>query len=135
MRLVRWASLFRPGAARPPTPKIFAVMAVFLPKWGQQQINVWMAGEMRSTAQRAPTPAGTATARYIEWQNAKYGKISVQDFAKLHLIHTPYGKVCAAMVTPGKANDSPYLREMIEMMPDGSGDVLGSCAGGSPRSI
>ena len=84
---------------------------------------------------KSTTPVGTATARYIEWQSAKYGKISVQDFAKLHLIHTPYGNVCAAMVTPGKAGGSPYLREMIEMMPDGSGDVLGSCAGGSPRSI
>ena len=59
----------------------------------------------------------------------------MQDFAKLHLIHTPYGKVCATMVTPGKANDSPYLRKMIEMMPDGSGNVLGSCAGGSSRRI
>ena len=48
-------------------------------------------------------------------------------FAKMHLIHTPQGKVCAAMVTPGKANDSPYLRKMIEMMPEGSGDVLGRC--------
>ena len=31
---------------------------------------------------------------------------------------------CSAAVTPGKANDSPYLREMLTKMPRGSGDML-----------
>ena len=34
------------------------------------------------------------------------------------------------MVTPGKANDSPYLRELIGMMPPGSGDMPGDSAYG-----
>ena len=58
----------------------------------------------------------------------------MQDFAKIHLIHTPYGKICAAMVTPGKANDSPYLRKMIDMMPEGSGDVLADAAYGGIKN-
>ena len=38
-------------------------------------------------------------------------------------MQTLHGKICAAMVTPGKANDSPYLRAMIAMTPRGSGYV------------
>ena len=55
-------------------------------------------------------------------------------FAKLHLIHAPHGMICAAMVTPGVANDSPYLRKMIDMMPPGSGDVLGDAAYGGVKN-
>ena len=55
-------------------------------------------------------------------------------FAKLHLIHAPHGRICAAMVTPGVANDSPYLRKMIDMMPPGSGDVLGDSAYGGIKN-
>ena len=35
-----------------------------------------------------------------------------------------HGKICAAIVTPGKDNDSPHLREMIGMLPQGSGYVI-----------
>ena len=70
----------------------------------------------------------------VEWQNAKHGKLSVHDFAKPHLIHALHGKICAAMVTPGKAGDSPYLRKMVGMMPDGSGDVLGSAIYGGVKN-
>ncbi len=38
------------------------------------------------------------------------------------------------MVTPGHANDSPYLKKMIEMMPGGSGDVLGDAAYGGVKN-
>ena len=72
--------------------------------------------------------SGFSISQFGEWQHAKYGRLSVHDFAKMHIIHTPQGKVCATMVTPGQANDSPYLRKMIEMMPEGSGDVLGDAA-------
>ena len=54
--------------------------------------------------------SGCSIARYVDWYNAKYCKISARLLAKLHLIHTPHGRICAAMVTPGEANDSPYLR-------------------------
>ena len=100
----------------------------------QQQIIVWMAGEDAAHGTKIADSSGYSISRYKEWQNAKYGKLSVQDFAKLHLIHTPQGKICAAMVTPGKANDSPYLRKMIEMMPPGSGDVLADAAYGGIKN-
>ena len=86
-----------------------------------------MAREDAVNGPKIADSSGFSISRFIERQNAKYGKLSVHDFAKMHLIHTPQGKVCAAMVTPGKANDSPYLRNMIAMMPEGSGDVLGRC--------
>ncbi len=35
-----------------------------------------------------------------------------------------WGTICAAAVTPDRANDSPYLREMLARMPRGSGDML-----------
>ncbi len=66
-------------------------------------------------------------------KSGKYGKLSVHDFAKLHLIRTPHGRICAAMVTPGKANDSPYLKK-TDMMPRGSGDVLGDAAYGGIKN-
>ena len=100
----------------------------------RQQIIVWMAGEDAAHDTKIADSSGYSISRYIEWQNAKYGKFSVQYFAKLHLIHTPYGKTCAATVTPGRANDSPYLRKMIEMMPPDSGDVLADAAYGSIKN-
>ena len=44
-------------------------------------------------------------------------------FAKLHIMHTLHGMACAAVVTPGKVNDSPHQRPMIETLPRGDGDV------------
>ena len=38
------------------------------------------------------------------------------------------------MVTPGHASDSPYLRKMIGMRPDGSGDVLGDAVYGGVKN-
>ena len=38
------------------------------------------------------------------------------------------------MVTSGEANDSPYLREMIGMMPPGSGDVLATRHTGASKT-
>ncbi len=72
--------------------------------------------------------------RYLDWHNAKYGTISVKQFAKLHIVHVFGGKICAAAVTPGKANDSPYLREMLTRMPRGSGDVLGDSQYGGVKN-
>ena len=38
------------------------------------------------------------------------------------------------MVTPETANDSPYLRKMIKMMPNGSGDVVGDATYGGVKN-
>ena len=93
-----------------------------------------MAGEEAVHGTKRVDSSGYSISRYKEWQNAKYGKFSVQDFAKLHLIHTPHGKICAATVTPGNATDSPHLRKMIKMMPDGSGGVVGDAAYGGIKN-
>ena len=45
-------------------------------------------------------------------------------------MHTLHGMICVAAVTPGNANDSPYLRQMIEMLPEGDGDVPADAAYG-----
>ena len=66
-------------------------------------------------------------ARHADWHNAKHGKTSVKRFAKLHIMQTLHGEICAAAVTPGKANDSPYPGAMIAMMPRGPGHAL-ACA-------
>ena len=58
----------------------------------------------------------------------KYGNLGVRDFVKTCLIYTPPKQDCAAMVTLGMANDSPYPRKMIERVPNGSIDVLGDTA-------
>ena len=42
----------------------------------------------------------------------------------MHVMQTLRGKICSAMVTPGKANDSPYPWALIAMTPHGSGYVL-----------
>ena len=75
---------------------------------------------MQSMAPHWSTPAAFSIARYIDWQNAKYGKINVRLFSKLYIMHTLHGMACAA-VTPGKSNDSPHLRAMIETLPEGDG--------------
>ena len=93
-----------------------------------------MAGEDAVNGPKIVDSSRFSIAQFVEWQHAKYGKLSVHDFAKMHLIHTPQGKVCAAMVTPGQANDSPYLRKMIEVMPEGSGDMLGDAAYGGVKN-
>ena len=60
-------------------------------------------------------------ARYVDWQNAKYGKLIVRQFSKLHIMQTLYGVTCAAVVIPGMANDSPHLRAMVETLPRETG--------------
>lgn len=95
-----------------------------------QQIIVWMAGDEAVDGTTIVDSSGFNMSRLKDWINAKYGKLSVRDFVKLHAIHTPQGKICAAMVTHGEANDSLYLRKMIKMMPNGSGNLLGDSAYG-----
>ena len=82
----------------------------------------------RSTAPCWSTPATFSIARYIDWMNAKYGKLSVRLFSKLHIMHMLHGMVCAAAVTPGKVNDPPHLRLMTEMLPEGDGNVPADAA-------
>ena len=78
--------------------------------------------------------SGFSIARYVDWQNAKYGKLSVRLFAKLHIMHTLHGMVCAATVTAGNASDSPYLRLMIGTLPEGDGDILADAAYGGIKN-
>ena len=66
--------------------------------------------------------------------NAKYGKLSVRLFSKLHIMHMLHGTVCAAAVTPGKVNDPPHLRQMIEMLPEGDGNVPADAACGGIKN-
>ena len=66
----------------------------------QQQIIVRMAGEDAVHGTKIADSGGYGVSRYTKWQNTRYGKLSVHDFAKLHPIHSPHGKICAAMVTP-----------------------------------
>ena len=70
----------------------------------------------------------------MDWQNAKYGKLSVRQFSKLHTMHTLHGMVCAAVVTPDMTNDSPHLRVMVETFPDKGGDVLVDAACGGAQN-
>ncbi len=78
----------------------------------------------RHIAPRSSIPPGFGTSRYRDWHNAKYGTISVKQFAKRHIVHALGGMICAAAVTPCRTNDPPYLRDMLARMPRGSGDVL-----------
>ena len=80
------------------------------------EIIGWMAGDAAVHGTKIVDSTGFSISRYRDWHNAKYGTISVKQFAKLHIVHALGGKICAAAVTPGKANDSPYLREMLARM-------------------
>lgn len=77
---------------------------------------------------------GFSVARYRDWENAKYGENSVRLFSKLHVIRALHGGICAATVSPGNANDSPYLREMAAFLPHGSGDLLADSAYGCKKN-
>ena len=47
----------------------------------------------------------------------------MKQFAKPRVARALHGMACAAAVTPGRANDSPYFRTMQASAPRGSGDV------------
>ena len=100
----------------------------------QRQIVTWMAGEDAVHGTRMADSGGYGMAWYTEWQNAKHGRLSVRHLARLHLTHAPYGKACAAMAAPGKANDSPHPGKMTEMMPPGSGGVPADTAYGGIKN-
>ena len=100
----------------------------------QQKIITWLAGDDAVHSTLVSDSSGFSVAKLIEWQHAKYGKLSVSDFAKLHLIQTLHGRICAATVTSGKDNDSPYLRQMIEMLPKGSGYVIADAMYGGKKN-
>ena len=67
---------------------------------------------------------GFSVAWYRDWENAKYGENSAGLFSRLRVIRAMRGRICAATVTTGNANDSPYLREMAAFLPHGPGGVL-----------
>ena len=78
--------------------------------------------------------SGYSVARYINWMKAKYGKISVKLFAKLHVLRSKHGRICAAAVSKGTANDSPYLRRMISAIPPGCGVAAADAAYGGKKN-
>ena len=84
----------------------------------------WMASDAAAHGTKIVDSTGFSIYRYQDWHNAECGTISAKQFAKLHVARALGGTVCAAAVTPGRANDSPYLREMLARMPRGSGDML-----------
>ena len=61
-----------------------------------------MAGKDAVNGPKIVDSSGFSISLFIKWQHAKYGRLSMHGFAKMHLIHTPQGKVCADMVTPGR---------------------------------
>lgn len=58
---------------------------------------------------------------YTEWKHAKYGKMSVHKYVKLHLIRARKGKILACTITRGEEHDSPQLRELLKQVPDYTG--------------
>ena len=92
-----------------------------------QQLLPLMAGD-ESTGDLLTDSNGFSKREFEEWHNAKYGDISVRKFCKLHIIHTPHGKICAATVTGGHASDSSQLREMARFLPQGKGYLIADSA-------
>ena len=100
----------------------------------QQEILARMAGEEAVHGANTVDSDGYGVAPHKEWQNAEYGRLGVQDFTELRVIHAPHGKTCAATATLGNANGSPYPRKMIRIIPDGSGGVAGGAAYGGIKN-
>ena len=88
-----------------------------------QWLLPWMAGD-EAKGDLLADSSGYSMGLHEDWRNAKYGDISVRQFRKLHIIHTPHGKICAATVTEGHASDSPQLRKMTKFLPHGSGYLI-----------
>ena len=115
---------------RPYSKSTYQLRAYEIKTEGLQQIITWMAEDEVVNGTKIVDSSGFGISGYKDWHNAKYGKISVKDFVKLQAIHTHQGKISAATFTSGEVNDSPYLREMIKMILNGSSDLLGDSAYG-----
>ena len=59
---------------------------------------------------------------YTEWKHAKYGKMSVHKYVKLHIICTRRSKILACTITEEEESDSPHLRELPKRIPNYKGD-------------
>ena len=55
-------------------------------------------------------------------RHAKYGKMSVHKYAKLHLIGAEGSKILACTITKGEESDSPQLMDLLKQIPDHEGD-------------
>lgn len=66
-----------------------------------QRLIPWMAG-MDAAGTLSVDSSGFSVARYRDWENAKYGEISVRLFSKLHVIRALRGRICVATVTAGQ---------------------------------
>ncbi len=99
-----------------------------------QRIIAWM-GKPDANGPLAADSSGFGMSKYEDWENAKYGEISVKQFKKLHVIVSLHGKICAATVTPGLACDSPQLRQMVGFLPHGDGnDVMADAIYGGVKN-
>ena len=66
--------------------------------------------------------SGFGLKTYTEWKHAKYGKMSVHKYIKLHIIRARWSKILAWTVTEGEENDSPQLRKLPNQIPKYDGD-------------
>ena len=103
-------------------------------RWTPRCSIARMAWEYAVSEPQIVDSRGFGTPQFGERQHAKCGRLSVHGFAKTHPIHTPQGKACAAVATPGHANGSPYLRKITDMTPEGSGGVLVTRRTGASRT-
>ena len=55
-------------------------------------------------------------------------------FAKLHALQSKRGRICAAAVSKGTANDSPYPKRMISAIPPGCGIAAADAAYGGKKN-
>ena len=53
------------------------------------EVMLWMAGNDAVYGAKMVDSSGFSIARYADWYNTKYGKISVNVFAKRHIAQTP----------------------------------------------
>ncbi len=57
------------------------------------KLILWMAGDYAARGTKIVDSSGFSIVRYADWYSAKYGKISVKEFAKLHIMQTLHGKI------------------------------------------
>ena len=68
----------------------------------------WMGAEGAANGTKIVDSSGFNISQFVEWQHAKASP--AYTTLPRYIPHTPHGKVCAATVTPGQANNSPYLK-------------------------
>ena len=88
-----------------------------------REVIGWMAGDVAVHGTKIVDSTGFSISRYRDWHNAKYRTISGEAVCKTARRARPRGHDMRRDGTPGRANDSSYLWEMLARMPRGSGDM------------